>query len=249
MNDNVKVVHISGGRSSGYMAKILKDSGDEYLFIFQNTGKEDERTLHFINECDKRWKLGVIWIEYRSKNNFVKVDYKTASRNGEPFNDVIKDEKILPNMFKRFCTRKLKIETANRYLKSLDITDIDNYIGIRYDEPRRWLKKINEDNTFMPLVKSKINKQFIINWWKDQEFNTSTPDYLNNCDCCFHKSNNTLYRIYKEEPNKLKWWIDLENKHKHTFKDHFSYKKIINNKNLQIDMFDTEERNCICNID
>jgi 3'-phosphoadenosine 5'-phosphosulfate sulfotransferase (PAPS reductase)/FAD synthetase len=61
-------IGISGGRTTGHMVyKILEAHGgqlpaDVHLF-FQNTGKEREETLIFIEEMAKRWGVHVTWME------------------------------------------------------------------------------------------------------------------------------------------------------------------------------------------
>lgn len=84
----MNVINFSGGRTSAYMTKKLIDDGiDNFLVMFQNTGKEHPNTLDFINECDKRWNLNVIWIEYPFGNKFEIVNYETASRYGKQTTD------------------------------------------------------------------------------------------------------------------------------------------------------------------
>ena len=97
----VNVINFSGGRTSAYLTKRLLDEGIEnYIVTFQNTGKEMPQTLDFINECDKRWGLNIVWLEYRFGNHFEVVTYETASRNGRPFDEVIAHKKnFLPKRF------------------------------------------------------------------------------------------------------------------------------------------------------
>ena len=140
----MNIINFSGGRTSAYMTKRLIDEGlTDYIVIFQNTGKEMPQTLDFINECDKRWNLNIVWLEYRYGNNFEVVTYETASRDGRPFEELIQYKKhFLPNIMTRYCTDQLKIQTLRRYLQSIGIKEWTNYNGIRFDEPRRWSKKI-----------------------------------------------------------------------------------------------------------
>lgn len=52
------IVSFSGGRTSAYMAYILKrDYSQEYnmRFVFMNTGEEREETLIFIDRCDRAY--------------------------------------------------------------------------------------------------------------------------------------------------------------------------------------------------
>jgi len=49
------VVLFSGGRTSAFLAKYMKEHPyyKNCIFIFANTGKEKEETLKFINHCSK----------------------------------------------------------------------------------------------------------------------------------------------------------------------------------------------------
>ena len=70
------LVSFSGGRTSAYMGKYLKQKYEgtdvELCFVFANTGKEREETLDFINECDKRWGFEVNWVEYNPQEEYGK---------------------------------------------------------------------------------------------------------------------------------------------------------------------------------
>ena len=66
--------------------------------VFANTGKENAQTLDFVRDCAEKWDCKIHWLEleianerpiYRTK----KVNYKTASRKGEPFAALIKRRK------------------------------------------------------------------------------------------------------------------------------------------------------------
>ena len=68
------VVSFSGGRTSAFMARALQlryEGKRELIFIFANTGKERIETLDFINECETRWNLNCVWLEY----DLVELDY------------------------------------------------------------------------------------------------------------------------------------------------------------------------------
>ena len=168
----MNIINFSGGRTSAYMTKRLIVEGGDYLITFQNTGKELPQTLDFVNECDKRWNLNILWLEYRKPATFEVVTYETASRNGEPYDQLLKQRPAsIPNMQFRFCTMELKIMTLKRYLKSIGVTDYTSFNGIRYDEPRRWQKVKDSDiDVELPLVKWKTTKPDVLAWWKEQDF-------------------------------------------------------------------------------
>lgn len=248
----MNIINFSGGRTSAYMTKQLLDAGGDYIVTFQNTGREMPQTLEFINECDIRWNLNIIWIEYRFGNNFEIVNYETASRDGRPFSELIEHNKyFLPNQRVRYCTKELKINTLRRYLKSIGIKDYTSYNGIRYDEPRRW-KKIDESeyDIVLPLVKLKINKNDILEWWKLQEFDLNVNEPYGNCDCCFLKGKGKLSIIAKEKPELFAWWIEQEEKASATFKKEITYKALKEKSENQLGIWDNDPSfECFCNID
>ena len=115
----------SGGRTSAVLAKHIKSNPDKYpnvIYVFLNTGKEVEKTLQFVDRCDKEWNLGVVWLEAKvidekgKGTTYQIVDFKTASRNGEPFEDMLK-KYPLPNNMASNCTRELKQRPIDAYLR------------------------------------------------------------------------------------------------------------------------------------
>lgn len=246
----MNIINFSGGRTSAYMAKRLIDEGGQYLVTFQNTGKEMPQTLDFINECDIKWNLNIVWLEFRFGNGFEVVNYKTASRDGRPFNEAIEHKNnFLPNQRIRYCTQLLKIDTLHRYLKSIGIKDYTSFNGIRYDEPRRWNKIKNSDYDIeLPLVKWKITKPDVLNFWKQQEFDLMVNEPYGNCDCCFLKGKGKLSIIAKEKPELLDWWINKEKNS--TFKKEISYKQLKDKSINQLGLWDNDPSfECFCNID
>jgi 3'-phosphoadenosine 5'-phosphosulfate sulfotransferase (PAPS reductase)/FAD synthetase len=251
MSNTIKVINFSGGRTSAYMTNRLINEGlQDYIVTFQNTGKEMPQTLDFINECDKRWNLNIVWLEYRFGNNFELVNYETASRDGRPFSEAIAHKKhFLPNQRMRYCTQLMKIETIKRYLKSIGIKDYINYNGIRYDEPRRWSKiKESDLDIELPLVKWKTTKADVLDFWSKQDFNLMLNEPYGNCDCCFLKGKGKLSIIAKEKPELFDWWIDKEKVS--TFKKEISYKQIRDKAQNQIGLWDDDPSfECFCNVD
>jgi len=251
----LNVINFSGGRTSAYMTKRLIDEGlENYIVTFQNTGKEMPATLDFINECDKRWGLNIVWLEYRYGNNFEVVSYETASRDGRPFDELIAHKKhFLPNQMMRYCTKEMKIETVRRYLQSIGVKEWTSYNGIRYDEPRRWSKAKNlpsYQEIELPLVKWKTTKDDVLNWWSEQDFDLMLKQPYGNCDGCFLKGKGKLAIIAKERPELLDWWINHEEKSGSTFKKEISYKQIKEASQAQQQLFaDDPSFECFCNID
>lgn len=114
---------------------------DDVHVIFTNTGKEREETLLFIQECSDRWGVPVVWLERDgmkpSHERFRVVELETASRHGEPFDELIVEKQYLPNPVTRFCTVELKIRTMRDWAWSLGWKEWTNVIGFRADEANR----------------------------------------------------------------------------------------------------------------
>lgn len=224
------VVSFSGGRTSAFMARSLqqryKDDERQLHFIFANTGKERTETLDFIQECENRWGLNVVWIEYDligSKSVVKVVNYETASRNGEPFEKMISKYGV-PNKSFPHCTRELKLYPIKRYLRSIGLKNgkYETAIGIRIDEEHRinW-KTAKKDNLIYPLATDfRATKDFIRNWWDNQDFDLQLKDYEGNCDMCWKKSDRKLLTIITENPKLLDWWNEMEIKYG---KDEFTF--------------------------
>ena len=217
------VCTFSGGRTSAFMGQFLntyeKYKDYDKLFVFANTGKEKEETLEFIDRCDKEWNLGVVWLEAKINKekgkgtDFKIVDFKTASRNGEPFEEMLKVYPM-PNPFVSNCTRELKQTPMNKYVKSLNYDQVITAIGIRYDERHRKSNTAKEQNIIYPLCDDiQVDSKFIRNWWDSQCFDLQLKDYEGNFDLCFKKSLRKRLTIIKENPEAAEWWLDMEKKY------------------------------------
>jgi len=223
MKDKLLVCTFSGGRTSAFMGLMLKDLPKykefKKLFIFANTGKEKEETLEFIDRCDKEWNLNVVWLEAKIiaekgiGTTYKIVDFKTASRNGEPFEDML-NKYPMPTVFASNCTRELKLAPMNKYIKTLGFDQVITALGIRYDERHRKSNTAEEQNIVYPLCDDlKVDGKFIRDWWSRQCFDLKLKDYEGNCDLCFKKSVRKRLTLIKEDPNIANWWLEVENKY------------------------------------
>ncbi len=181
--------------------------------------KNDPKPLILFKKSHIVGGLQIVWLEYcldaQQNHSFQIVNYETASRNGEPFAQLI-DKKggFLPSTIRRYCTQYLKIDITTKYLKSLGLkeADLTRVLGIRYDEPNRYFK--NKDKAFMPLYEAKIDAAQVRHFWKQQAFDLQLKDYEGNCDLCFQKGKTKLLTILAEHPEYADWWIEQETKNK-----------------------------------
>ena len=218
---NVQIA-FSGGRTSGFMLhQILEANGglpDRVEVTFQNTGREMPETLDFVAEVGRRWSVMVTWIEYRpSAPGFEIVGYQGASRNGEPFEALIRKRRFLPNQQARFCSTELKVRAAKRYLRSLGWDYWTNCVGIRADEPQRLNKPAPRDRwtVWTPLATAGVSKHDVAQFWRRQPFDLRLPNvrgkcWLGNCDGCFLKSEANIAALSREFPERAAWWEAME---------------------------------------
>lgn len=251
----MNVLSFSGGRTSAY---LLANYSNFDKIIFCNTGKESEGTLDFVRKCGEYFEKEIIWLEYTTENKqkFKIVDYKTASRNGEPFEQLIRKKNFLPNVKTRFCSMELKALTIKRYLKKVLRIQSKNAImtlGIRFDEPQRYFKlKDSLKNGWeyaMPLFKDKITKEDVLNFWQKQPFDLSIHKYKGNCDLCFLKGINKKIELLSDEPIVAEWWIKMEEEIGSTFDKNFSVSEILNKSKKQLKFDFDNSIDCFCNID
>ncbi len=206
------IVSFSGGRTSAYMLyRLMQEYPEDKLHVvFANTGKEYEETLVFVRECELRFGIKIHWIEAKVNpekgvgTEYTAVDFKSASRLGQPFEEVIK-KYGMPGMGKPHCSRELKIVPIRKWAN--DAVGSNNYemaIGMRYDEMDRVA------DGWYPLVEWRVTKQMVREFWKSQDFDLQLPDYKGNCDLCWKKSLNKKLTIIEQEPESVEWWDRIE---------------------------------------
>jgi 3'-phosphoadenosine 5'-phosphosulfate sulfotransferase (PAPS reductase)/FAD synthetase len=208
------VISFSGGRTSAYMTKRLIEeysATKEIIILFANTGEEDERTLKFVDQCEKFFGHPVIWLEAvvipeRGKGTTFKVvNFETATRPNAkegPFEQVTRKFGISNRVFPN-CTRELKERPIWAYVRSLGLKkgEFVMPIGIRADEKDRVSEAALERNIVYPLIPWDIKKTDVIAYWKKQTFDLYLPEHLGNCAWCWKKSLRKHLTLAIEKPD------------------------------------------------
>jgi hypothetical protein len=216
------VVSFSGGKTSAYMAWWLKNHTDlDLAYVFANTGQEHPKTLEFVDRCDREWNLGLVWVEanvhhgrWKSSSHTV-VNFQTASRDGAPFEEVIKKYGI-PNASFPHCTRELKINPIKSVTLELVGADYQMAIGIRVDEIDRMQPDAREKKIIYPLVsmnptdKAKVNR-----FWERQSWTLDIPPILGNCTWCWKKTLRKHLTLIKQYPELYKFPRRMEKDYAH----------------------------------
>lgn len=213
--------------------RILQSNGglpSDAVVCFANTGREDEATLRFVERCSTEWGVEIHWLEFRNDEaGFSKVDFQSASRDGEPFEQLIERRSFLPNPVSRFCTSELKIGPMHRMLKALgwynDKEGWDQMIGIRADEPQRVARirargRSTEsalETMVLPLADAEVSVREVGDFWEAQPFNLELKTVngrtlAGNCDLCYLKPARQIVSLIAEKPERAIWWARMESK-------------------------------------
>lgn len=254
------LISFSGGRTSAYMLwRILQAHGgtlpDDVHVTFANTGKEREETLRFVHECATHWGVRVRWLEWHTRrtktddgqpipfaDRFHEVGFNSASRNGEPFAELIRVRGYTPNAVTRFCTSDLKVKIMGHFMRAQGYEHWVNVVGLRYDEPRRVAKSRlpNKERwtTSLPLDDAKVTNREVRAFWRDQPFDLQLLPFEGNCDGCFLKARPKLWEVERTKPGTLQWWSDMEQgPGKGRFVTEYSYAELIRDVRRQPDLF------------
>jgi 3'-phosphoadenosine 5'-phosphosulfate sulfotransferase (PAPS reductase)/FAD synthetase len=224
---------------------------DDVVVTFANTGKEREETLTFVKSCGVNFGVNIRWLEFVSdkgpkSNRFCEVQSDTASRNGEPFEKLIKSKQFLPNPLRRFCTEELKVNTIRHFAEQhLGWKTWKNVVGLRHDEGHRCLKAYARNDagkspwvTACPMDKARETKRDVMAFWAAQPFDLGLRGDEGNCDMCFLKRRQILRVLEQERPGSSQWWANQETSN-HRFNNVESYAELAKQAAAQPHLFDT----------
>lgn len=220
---NKILVSVSGGETSGYMAiKLWQEYRHEFemIFVFANTSREEEETLIFVDKLSKEFDIPIVWVEAvvnpeKGKGTRHKiVDFKSACRNGDVFEAVIKKYGI-PCIASPHCSRELKSVPIRSYARSIGWKDYQLVMGFRKDEPKRVnLLRAEKLKHWYPLWFWNIYKSDIREFWDKQKFKLELEVWQGNCKICYKKSKRkTILQILARPGHAIWIWL-MELKYK-----------------------------------
>ena len=269
--DGPTCISFSGGRTSAYMLwRVLQSNGglpSDAVVCFANTGKEEEATLRFVRDCSIQWGVPIHWLEYRdNEDGHAIVGFDSASRDGQPFEAIIRKRQYLPNPVTRFCTSELKIRPMYRFVRMAGWQEWDQFIGIRADEHRRVSKirarghstETTKETMCMPLADAGVSVHDVNAFWTAQSFNlelmtVNGRTLAGNCDLCFLKPPAQRLSLISQKPERSIWWARMESlgiaskpSGARFCKDGPSYAELAKFSAGQSDMFDPNEEAIAC---
>jgi hypothetical protein len=236
------VCTVSAGYSSMMMALKMKEwyPNDNIIYLFANTGREDEQSLQFLKDCSDHYGLDIIYLEpvlnpIKGKGTDYKVvKFEELNKDGSEFEKGISIYGI-PSVANKWCNRELKLIPMNKFCN--DYFGVGNWcvaLGIRIDEMDRLSENYKTNNIFYPLMENKIDSKERNKFWSSQPIKLNIKAYEGNCTLCFEKSDRKRMTIATEYPEKVIWWDEMEQKYGHIK---------IEGKDVYNSMIDLEGRN------
>ena len=190
------IVTISGGLTSAYVANIILEKTNADL-VYTDTGWEDIDLFRFLDDLEKLFNQKIIRLKHEKYNN-----------PEELFNGLgMLGSNRVPN-----CSRYMKVEVLQKYLKEKYSNNCIVYFGIDYSEKHRADRiKFQYDKlgieTKFPLVESKdfFIKDKITNWLKDNKIEIPRlykDGYIhNNCSGgCVRAGKKSWLHLLKNNP-------------------------------------------------
>jgi hypothetical protein len=174
---------------------------------------------------------------------------------GISWEQMMNQQKAIPNQEWRFCTYWMKIKPIFEFLYMYHELPVKMRIGYRYDEKERvdtfttlmkYAYQCSHKNTWrqnwkeltwreghFPLVDEKIFHKHIVDFWSDKDIVFPADS---NCQNCFWKDPQQLRKNFDANPNIMMWAAIQESIRENTFKKEMSLLEI-SKIGIQLDFF------------
>jgi hypothetical protein len=238
------IVQFSGGAASALVAKMVANEygKDNTILLFHDTKAEHDDAYRFRKQVSEYIGVPI-----------------TEVSDGRSLWELIDDENCLPSNFIPFCTRILKFEQGEKYLKQFKPNDYILYNGFGPDEWRRVQKATARAESMGRTVKSPLfekgianAKDIIKNQWKICLPEPYRHLSHNNCIPCFKGGVGQFHKVWKYYPERFQKAVEKEKQIGHTvFKDasleQYSEVWKYNNNQMELD-FNDDAIPCMCAI-
>lgn len=216
------IASCSFGKDSLAMIIKIKELGmplDEVVYcdirFDDNISGEMPKMAEFIPKAEKilKDKFGITVKHLTYKRTF-KEQFYTKKEKGKH----IGDNYGFPYVIGAWCNSRLKIEPIRKYLKSQTETVIQ-YVGIAYDEPKRY-ERLNHETHIAPLYDLKITEKEAMEICK--KYDLLSPIYEDSfrggCWFCPKQRLSQLKNLYKNYPKLWDTLKDMEKDSHNTFR-------------------------------
>ncbi|WP_129544680.1 phosphoadenosine phosphosulfate reductase family protein [Serratia sp. 1D1416] len=200
---SINVVSFSGGRTSAYLAYLMRQRDPSTHFVFMDTGAEHPATYQFIRDVVKHWGIDLVCLRVvvnpvlGKGNSYRVVSLGDIGPDLEPWRAML-EKYGTPYVSGEFCTDRMKLGPFKKYCdEHIGRKGYHTWIGIRADEPKRLTQKPH--TSYLADISS-LGKQDVLDWWSRQPFDLQIPEHLGNCVFCIKKSIQKIALAAKDEP-------------------------------------------------
>lgn len=202
------VVSFSGGKdSTAMLLRMVEESYPIDIILFCDTGLEFPELLEHVDKVEKYIGRPITRIKSEKDFMYWATEHKRVVRSdkipGRKRGDILYGY-AYPSMFSRWCTKELKINVINRYLRNLKKDyDLVQYIGIAADEPKR------EREHNYPLIQWGMTESDCLKYCYDRGFDFGGLYEIwgrVSCWCCPLQSLDDLRKLKMYRPE---LWVKL----------------------------------------
>jgi hypothetical protein len=253
----ISINSLSGGKTSSYLAKHYKADYNVFALVkieAEYCKPKDPSIIRFVSD-----KIGEDFIATAESDKTLYVvrdleqviGQEISWVSGDTFDALCLRKKAIPNLAQRFCTSELKMAPIAQWWYNKIGEKIEMRVGFRYDEEERASRFTTEAKVIVgksdngrrkwksfewrqgcfPLIEDKVNHFDVVKW-----ANETALDFPKDSNCvgCFWKGVQQLRKNWDDEPQKMRWFSELEQKMKRRFKKDISYENV-KRVNLQAD--------------
>lgn len=169
----------------------------------------------WIPTAEKRLKeLFGITVDHAFSITYLEQFFKTKQKGNH-----IGDNYAFPHIIGAWCNSRLKIAAINKYLAQFKNQEITQFVGIAYDEPKRWERmKAKETETHKYrslLIEKKLTEQDAFRICEKHNllspiYKCDDGIYRGGCWFCPKQCNADLYNLWKNYPDLYNKLINLE---------------------------------------
>ena len=212
--DKQVVVSFSGGRTSAYLVWLTKNLGMNAKYVFMDTGAEHPKTYEFVRNVARYFGVDVTCLrvdvnpELGKGNGYKIVSLDEINQDLYPWRKMMEKYGV-PYYGGAFCTDRMKLVPFKKYCDdTFGKGNYETWLGIRADEPNRLSHK---DGIRYLAEISDFEKQDVLDWWSEQDFDLNLDEWLGNCVFCMKKSDLKLAAAQRDEPGMYLEFLDAIN--------------------------------------
>jgi len=214
------ILSFSGGKDSTAMLLIMLER--EYPIdeiIFCDTGKEFPALYRHIDKVEEYINQPITRLKGEKTFDYWMFEHektkgKHLGKKGYGWADTRA----------RWCTAYFKREIMNKYIKEKYNNEYKEYVGIAYDEFKRYEKTQNGHKKY-PLIEWKITEGMALKYCYDKGFDWEgvyTHFERVSCWCCPLKNQRELYMLYSFYPELWAELKDMDSRAWNQFKRDYS---------------------------